>query len=305
MFSNPLADPLFIPSAQYFASILGLGLLILLVVKRRSLQTFHRDVLFQRWRTWAIIAPIYLLGIFSGTLAIVVLVLGLTLQGLREYQELVRLPVTYRRVLLLMGLIAAPLAALSSTALYTLGPLLLMVATLQPILFSHDAQGVRQLAFAALGWGYIAWFLAHIVLIHQHIDGGPGILVALGVTVAASDVSAFVFGKLFGRHPLSPRLSPNKTIEGVIGNLVGAYAALQIMRFTLPDPVTTTWMLILLGMLIGGACVWGDLLESAIKREFEKKDAGSWLPGFGGILDRIDSLIIAAPLVYFLLFSIQ
>lgn len=106
---------------------------------------------------------------------------------------------------------------------------------------------------------------------------------------------------MFGRHALSPRLSPNKTVEGVIGNFVGAYAALQIMRYALPEPVTGPWIILLTGVLIGGACVWGDLLESAIKREFDQKDAGSWLPGFGGILDRIDSLIIAAPLVYYLL----
>jgi phosphatidate cytidylyltransferase len=176
-----------------------------------------------------------------------------------------------------------------------------MAATLQPILFSHDARGVRQLAFAALGWGYIAWFLAHLVLIHAHVAGGPGILLALGVAVAASDVSAFTVGKWFGRHALSPRLSPNKTVEGVIGNFVGAYAGLQVMRYALPEPVTEPWIMLLTGLLIGSACVWGDLLESAIKREFGQKDAGSWLPGFGGILDRIDSLIIAAPLVYYLL----
>jgi phosphatidate cytidylyltransferase len=58
---------------------------------------------------------------------------------------------------------------------------------------------------------------------------------------------------------------------------------------------------LVLPVLIGGACIWGDLLESAIKREFGEKDAGDWLPGFGGILDRIDSLIISAPLVYYAL----
>jgi phosphatidate cytidylyltransferase len=137
-----------------------------------------------------------------------------------------------------------------------------------------------------------------MVLIHQHVQGGGGILLALGVAVAMSDVGAYVMGRSFGRHKLSPRLSPNKTVEGTLGNFIGAYAGILLMAYAIPDG-TPIPLLLGLPALIGLACIWGDLLESAIKREFGKKDAGEWLPGFGGILDRIDSLIIALPLVLY------
>src|SRR5205085_2300280 len=153
---------------------------------------------------------------------------------------------------------------------------------------------VRHLAFAALGWGYVAWLLAHLVLLARYVEGGAGLLLMIGLATALSDVAAFVLGKRFGRRKLAPRLSPNKTWEGTIGSLIGAYAGAGLMAFALPSGLP--WILVAaLPLVIGLGAVWGDLLESAIKREFGAKDAGAWLPGFGGLLDRIDSLILVAP----------
>jgi phosphatidate cytidylyltransferase len=112
-----------------------------------------------------------------------------------------------------------------------------------------------------------------------------------------SDIVAYVVGKTLGRHPLAPRLSPNKTVEGVAGNLLGAYIGVAIMGFALPSDTRMATMLGL-PLLVGLGALWGDLVESALKREFSLKDAGAWLPGFGGLLDRIDSLIIVLPLTY-------
>ena len=169
---------------------------------------------------------------------------------------------------------------------------------MQPLAFGDVRAGVRHLAFAALGWGYVAWFLAHLVLLSSHVEGGSGILLAMGLAVALSDVGAFAVGKALGRHHMAPRVSPNKTWEGAIGNFVGAYAGVAVMGFALPDDYL--WVLTLaLPAVIALGAIWGDLVESVIKREFGAKDAGSWLPGFGGILDRIDSLLLVAPLTYY------
>ena len=304
LFANPIDHALFYPTVIRLGAFLGIGLIVLLFVERRRLREFGSNVLFRRWRTWLAIAVVYVFGVLSGPLPVVLLVGGMTFQALREYAYLARLPADYRQILLVMGLLPAPVAVLSIESFYFLAPLLLIVATLQPILFKGDAEGVRQLAFAVLGWGYIAWFLAHMVLIHQHVGGGEGILLVLGVAVAMSDVGAYVTGKAFGKHKLSPRLSPNKTVEGALGNFIGAYAGVILMAYAAP-PGTGSMLLVALPALIGVACIWGDLLESAIKREFGKKDAGEWLPGFGGILDRIDSLIISLPLVLYVFWLVD
>lgn len=299
-FANPLNHPLFLPTLERWGGLLAIAFIGILIATRNSEEKLRDNVLLIRWRTWAFIAPIFLFGILGGALPRLLLISGLILQGLREYANLVGLPVPYRRVLYGMAVIVPPVAFVSLEAFYMMAPVLLIVATLQPLLLGDIRDGVRHMAFAAFGWGYLAWFLGHAVLIQQHIDGGLGIVLTLGLAVAFSDVGAFTIGKSFGKHKLAPRLSPNKTIEGVIGNFIGAYLGVLIMSFALPEPIRIG-AIIGLPLLVGIGSLWGDLVESALKREFGVKDAGAWLPGFGGLLDRIDSLIIVLPLTYYAL----
>jgi phosphatidate cytidylyltransferase len=221
-------------------------------------------------------------------------------QALREYARLVDLPPLYRRVLIAMGLAMGPLAVWSPEAFFGVLPLLLIVGTLQPLLTGDVHAGMQRLAFATLGCGYLPLLLGHVLLIHAWLPDGSGVLLALGLSIALSDVGAFTVGKLFGRHRLAPVVSPNKTWEGVAGNVVGAYVGMGVMSFALP-PDLPRLAVILLPLVVAIGAVWGDLLESLLKREFGTKDAGAWLPGFGGLLDRIDSLIVVAPLTYHLL----
>lgn len=298
LISNPLANPLFFPTLYTVAALLMSTLLLLVIMTRFNLARLRSNILFRRWRVWALIAPIYGLAILSGQLTTLALLSVLVYQGLREYCNMMGLPDCYRRMVLGFGLLAGVLAMLSLEAFRASPPMLLAVGTLQPLFFYKQKGGVRHLAFAVLGWGYIAWFLAHLMLIYRYVDGGPGILLAAGMATALSDVGAFTIGKLFGKHKLSPRLSPNKTWEGVIGNLLGAYVGVLLMAFALPETFRLLF-LVALPVLIAAGALWGDLLESAIKREIEVKDAGNWLDGFGGLLDRIDSLIIVVPLLFY------
>lgn len=300
LFSNPVASELFLPTVYGLSALLGLGLVVILIRRRGRLRDLHEDVLFERWRTWAVIAPTYVLAILGGQITTAILMAFISFQALREYAYLVQLPQKYRLVLLTFGLIPAPVVLLEPDAFYFLPPLLLIIATLQPLTFGDIQQGVRHLSFAAMGWAYIAWFLAHSVLIHKWVMDGPGILLAVGTAVAASDVGAFIVGKLFGKHKLAPQVSPNKTYEGTAGNLLGAYMGVALMHFALPAQ-TGMLLIVTLPALIALGAIWGDLVESVIKREFGAKDAGAWLPGFGGLLDRIDSFIMVIPLVYYFL----
>lgn len=298
LISNPVHNPLFAHTVWVVAGILGVSLLLLLVLMRFNLPRLRRSTLYARWRVWAVIAPIYGLALLCGQLTTLLLLEFLIFQGLREYSRLVALPRGYEYILLVAGLLPAPVALASLDAFHTFPPVLLMLGTLEPLVLPRRGHSVRYLAFAVFGWAYIAWLLAHLMLIDTYVAGGVGILLAIGMGTALSDVGAFVVGKRFGRHRMAPSISPNKTWEGGIGNLLGAYLGVGLMAFALPGRLT--WILVvLLPPIIAVGAVWGDLLESSIKREFDVKDAGSWLPGFGGLLDRVDSLIIVVPLTFY------
>src|SRR3954447_2042046 len=237
LISNPFNNPLFLPCLYTVSAMLGGSLLVLLLAARFDLGRLRSGVLFRRWRVWAIIAPIYGLAILCGPVTTLALLSLLVLQALREYAGLVDLPPMYARLLVGLGLLAGPAAMLSLDAFHLLPPVLLALATLLPLLFYNRKDGIRHLAFSALGWGYVAWFLAHLMLIYMYVDGGPGILLAVGMGTALSDVGAFSLGKLFGKHSLAPRISPNKTWEGAAGNLLGAYLGIGLMAFGLPEPL--------------------------------------------------------------------
>lgn len=294
------ADTLFVPAAQRVTIALVSALALIVAAERHHLREIGRRVLFVRWRTWAITAPIFGFAAMGPTGAALVLVTVLSFQGMREYAALTGLPRSYRLALYAAGVASGPILLWNLTAWRAMPPILLIAATLAPLVMQDVQQGVRHLAFAALGFAYVPWLLAYFLMIREHVDGGQGILLALGTAVAVSDVAAFAAGKAFGRHSLAGRLSPAKTWEGVAGNVVGAYAGFLLMSFALPATLSPVvrW---LLPAVVAAGCVWGDLVESLIKRYAGVKDAGSWLPGFGGILDRIDSLLVVLPLAYTML----
>jgi phosphatidate cytidylyltransferase len=291
------AESLFFPAAQRVTIAMAGALALILAVERHHLRELTHRVLFVRWRTWAVTAPIFGFAAMGPRGAGLALVMALSLQGMREYAAMLELPKSYRYALYAAGLASAPIAIASLTAWRAMPPLLLIGATLAPLLMQDVGQGVRHLAYSALGFAYIPWLLTYFLLIQRHVDGGPGILLAIGTAIAASDVFAFCAGRFAGRHPLAGRVSPSKTWEGVAGNLAGAYAGFMLMSFALPSSLSPVVRWILPAVVAAG-CVWGDLVESLIKRQAGVKDAGSWLPGFGGILDRIDSMLFVLPLAY-------
>ena len=161
----------------------------------------------------------------------------------------------------------------------------------------------------ALGDFGAAWWLvavaypgvlgAHFVLLRLLPEGQTWLLVLLAGTFA-TDTGAYAAGRLFGKHPLAPSISPGKTREGAVGGLIaGALAALAATRL-LDDPpkaVLVAAIAVVLPLLAEA----GDLLESAIKRRLEVKDMSTLLPGHGGVMDRLDSLLATGPALYWLL----
>lgn len=293
---NPLDNPSSLPTVRMLGGLLLVGLGGIVVAEHGRLTRLPRSVLFQRWRTWAVIAPVFAIAVLSGPVGTAALVLGAALVGLAEYAGVAKVIGWPRLVMFVSG--AAVVATALAAPEHLLPVLVLsMVAVATASFVRNDGDEFRSAAHAFLGVAYIPLLLSHAVLFSIRIEGGDALLLTLGLAVAMSDVGAFTFGKLFGGRKLAPRLSPNKTWAGACGNVLGAYAAFAIRSGTLPD--IQTWALFLLPALVAVAAVAGDLFESLIKRSFGVKDAAGWLPGFGGLLDRVDSLLFVLPVAYY------
>ena len=296
-----LADPRSVAGAGYVALVVtvlaAVSLVGLVLAVGAGRGGTDRPVLLRRWITWVVLAVLFAVACLSGPLAVALLVGLFALLGLREYADLVGLPASHRRLLFCGSVVAGALALGGPAALLAMIPLLLIVGTLQPVLLGDVRQGMRHLAFGALGFGYLPLLLNHAVLIVRDVGDGGLVLFATGVAIAFSDIGAYLVGRTFGRHKLAPILSPAKTVEGLLGNLLGASLGYALFLPVLSGVPTV--LLVLLPPLVALAAVWGDLFESALKREFGTKDTGTWLPGFGGLLDRIDSFILVVPVVYY------
>jgi phosphatidate cytidylyltransferase len=176
--------------------------------------------------------------------------------------------------------------------------------------FDQPGSEVERLSRQVFSFAYLA-MLVGMVAPHRLMFGigpeddrnGNGICAVLAVMVAVklSDTFAYMFGKLWGRRKMAPLLSPNKTVEGALGSLVGAIvgAALVfylIAWFVAEDSFSKPfWWVAVYGVVVAAAGMLGDLAESLVKRDAKCKDSSGWLAGLGGVLDILDSMIFAAP----------
>jgi len=142
---------------------------------------------------------------------------------------------------------------------------------------------------------YISWFLSFLIKI-RHLPQGAGLLATILIITKLGDIGAYLIGVRFGKTPLIPRISPNKSVEGAIGGLVfsimGAFVCSSFLNFRYPQ-------LIIMGAFFGALGQLGDLSESLMKRDCQVKDSGNIFPGMGGVLDQVDSLLFTAPVFYF------
>lgn len=162
--------------------------------------------------------------------------------------------------------------------------------------FKFDSSVLEIVAKQVLGLIYIPLFLSYLVLIRNGTEGVVWIYLLLFI-IFSGDTGAYYIGSNFGRHKLSPTVSPNKTIEGSIGGLAVNLGVGALFKH-LFMPLLPWGLSILLFLSVGVAGQLGDLFESVLKRAGDIKDSGALLPGHGGILDRIDAVLFAAPVFY-------
>lgn len=297
-----LQDPIFRMYALFIGGLLivvGLLLSVLTWVFRKNVSG-----VWTTYRGWCIMIPLLLGSFFLGRQATIVFFALIAGFGFKEYakscglyQDWVMTGLVYALITAtgLVCLMKDPLTGMPGWfgMFRTLPVYAIVVILMVPILRNQPKGQLQQISLALVGYLYIGWMLQHLSLL-TNSDHPYGYLFYLIVAVELNDVSAFTFGKLFGRHKLRSEISPNKTWEGSLGALSVSLTLPWILSASFPHfgPLQK----ILTGLIVGIGGQFGDLAISTIKRDIGIKDMGTLIPGHGGILDRVNSLIFTAPL---------
>ena len=251
-----------------------------------------------RWRfvTALILAPIIVGAVLYGRWAVLVVILLVVARAAQELARALK-PLPF---LAAFGAGAFPvLLSIPSGATGALAGVVLSLPWALLWLAGHpEARTLRALLALLLMALWVGAPMAHLSLIEEELTGGKYLILVAVVGPWISDSGAYFAGRFFGRHPLFPNLSPKKTVEGGIGGLILTMAAVGCFTYEFLDfgPVEA----VLWGLGISVLSQAGDLFESILKRILDLKDLGRALPGHGGILDRIDSLLFTAPAVYYI-----
>lgn len=253
-------------TAPFVAGALGAGGIGVLASRQREL--------IRRWCVWALTAPIVGGALLLGVPGVTVLASVLAIVSVAEYGRLARQPIA-DRVVTATALVAVMVIAGTDPVRLPLAVAAgAMAVAVLPVIAGDVADGARRAAYGVLGFG---WFsaLAGLVVLHRTV-------LPLFFAVSVADVVAWGTGRAIRSTRLSP-LSPSKGYSGLIGGIATGLGVLALLGACTPAFVVA--------VALGGPL--GDLFESMIKRGAGVKDAGNWLPGFGGLLDRIDSLLFA------------
>ena len=262
--------------------------------------------MFRTYWSWIFMAGIGLIVVFLGRIPIIV---GVTLLAIFAFKEFARASGLYRdwwmTGAVYAGIITVGVASLISHprgeesgpgwyGFFVAVPVFaIALILLIPVLRNRARGELQRMSLAIVGFIYMGWMFGHLGFL-ANARNAYGLVCFIIFATALCDVAAFTFGKLFGRHPLRSGISPNKTWEGAIGACAVAMVLPWLLRFSFP--FFGVWQLILTGLIVGIGGQLGDLSISVIKRDIGTKDMAATIPGHGGILDRIDSLIYAAPL---------
>lgn len=194
-----------------------------------------------------------------------------------------------------MSLMPPFMTAVMGGTFFTIYMLYLIVRLVMQ-LYNQENSPLTNMAYSYMGQMYIALPLG-LMSMYYTLNDGKALLMTMFIMIWLNDTGAFLVGSMIGKHKLFPRISPKKSWEGFVGGVVFSILAGVIVKLCFPDFFETISMPSLcgLGLVVGIFATWGDLVESLIKRTLGVKDSGNILPGHGGILDRIDSLLLVVP----------
>jgi len=255
--------------------------------------------------TTLVAVPVILACIYTGGAVFLVLVLVLAVFSINEFYNMMQKkdfhPAYWLGNFFTLFFIIFAYYALrknwepAHSAILTGSALATMVATL--FLKQRPKEAIVDIAVTLLGMIYIGWFFSYFLFIRALNDGSAYMFFLCG-TIWALDVVAYLVGSRFGRHRLFPSVSPKKSIEGALAGFAVCLIAAGVFGYYAGFSLLHS---LVLGGLLGVVAQVSDLVESLIKRDVGVKDSGAILPGHGGFLDRMDSFILTAPVMYYYL----
>ena len=300
-----LATPVLYTLSGIFG-LLAISTLTVLGLAFTNRQTDYRE-LKDRVKSWWIMVILFSLAISLKHPISIVFFMFLSFIALREYLSLIPTRLSDRRVLLW-----AYLAIVLQYFWIYIGwygmflifiPIYMFLFLPMRMLLNGETEGFLN-AIGTLHWGlmlnvYTISHLSYLIMLPlsgNPIAGGTGLLVYLLLLTEINDISQYIFGKLFGRHKIIPKVSPKKTVEGLLGGIFTTTGlAIALAPWLTPFDLLHSACL---GLLLSLTGFIGDVNISALKRDLGIKDSGTLLPGHGGILDRIDSLTYTAPIFF-------
>jgi phosphatidate cytidylyltransferase len=284
-------------------AVAGLVLSILRWVLKKEITS-----IWATYKSWLVMAPLVFGFVFAGRVPVIFFFCFIAALGFKEfaratglYRDWWMVSAVYLGIIAIgvTSLIHQPQGAELGEGWYGLFIVLpvYMVAliVLIPIVRNQVHGQLQTIALAIVGFIYIGWMFGHLAFL-ANANNAYGYLLYVIFATEINDVAAFTCGKLFGKHPFRSNISPKKTWEGAVGALLVSLALPWALRFSFPEFGPA--QLVLTGLIVGIGGQLGDLSISVIKRDIGIKDMGAGIPGHGGILDRIDSLIYVAPLFF-------
>ncbi len=310
MFSH-LAPPLLWSLGGLYLLLIAASLIVSLLQRKQPEK--HAE-LVARVNSWWLMILIFSLAIVISTRLAIILFALVSFLALKEYLAMISTRRADRRVVF-WAFLAIPLqyywVAIGWYGMFIIFiPVYLFLLIPARMVLIGDTQGFLKAA-GTLHWGLMitVFSISHAAYLLALPDnpaapaGGAGLLFYLVFLSQFNDVAQYTWGKLFGKRPVVPKVSPKKTLEGLLGGV----ATTTLIGWLIAPHLTPLagWWAVLGGLIIGLSGFFGDVVISAVKRDIGVKDSGTLIPGHGGIMDRVDSLTFSAPLFFHFLYYLH
>lgn len=305
MIMDVLNNPVY-SGLAVIVSMLLLASSIVFILKNKNKEKNYQE-LSDRIKSWWVMITIFTAALLSSPMVSIAFFGLISFLAFKEYVSIIPMRKADRRVLFWAYLTIPIQFTLVAQDYYGLFIVFIPVWVffLLPffLILAKETDGFLS-SISSISWGIMItiFSVSHAAMLIQfpatpdHVAGGVGLILFLAILNQGNDVAQYVWGKMLGKHKILPEISPNKTWEGFIGGLVTT-TALSVLLSIFLTPFSIEFAACI-GAVLAVAGFIGDVTFSAMKRDLKIKDAGSFIPGHGGILDRIDSLSLSAPIFF-------